>query len=161
MTRPGTGALAYLITFSCYGTRIHGSERGSVDRDHNTPKTPWLSASAARLKTEESLMRHEPFRLDKESRQVVRDAIQAVCVHREWSLLAAHVRTTHVHAVVAADAHPQRIMVDFKAYASRALTQGCSGQLGNKALEPPWEHAVLVGAGECAGRGILCFIGAR
>jgi len=77
-------------------------------------------------------MRHEPFRLDKESRQVVRDAIQAVCVHREWSLLAAHVRTTHVHAVVAADAHPQRIMVDFKAYASRALIRVALGNSETK-----------------------------
>ena len=31
MDRP----LAYLITFSCYGSHLHGSESGSVDRNHN------------------------------------------------------------------------------------------------------------------------------
>ena len=27
-------AIAYLITFRCYGTWLHGDERGSVDRKH-------------------------------------------------------------------------------------------------------------------------------
>jgi hypothetical protein len=27
--------LAYLITFRCYGTWLHGDSRGSVDRFHN------------------------------------------------------------------------------------------------------------------------------
>ena len=27
--------LSYFITFSSYGTRLHGSENGSVDRNHN------------------------------------------------------------------------------------------------------------------------------
>ena len=36
-------------------------------------------------------------------------------------LLAAHVRTNHVHAVVEAEARPERIMNEFKSYASRAL----------------------------------------
>ena len=73
-------------------------------------------------------MTQDSYVLDKAGRQLVLDAIRAVCVHREWSLLAAHVRTTHVHAVVAADVHPQRIMVDFKTYASRALTRAGLGR---------------------------------
>jgi len=28
--------LTYLITFSCYGSHLHGSENGSVDRDHQS-----------------------------------------------------------------------------------------------------------------------------
>ncbi len=34
--------LAYFITFTCCGTWLHGDERGSVDREHNTPGTPVL-----------------------------------------------------------------------------------------------------------------------
>jgi len=30
-------ARAYLITFTTYGTWVHGDERGSVDREHNIP----------------------------------------------------------------------------------------------------------------------------
>jgi len=32
--------LAYLITFRCYGTWLHGDERGSVDRFHNQYQSP-------------------------------------------------------------------------------------------------------------------------
>ena len=47
--------------------------------------------------------------------------MQQVCSHREWTLLAAHVRTNHVHVVVAADKSPEQVMNALKAYASRAL----------------------------------------
>ena len=43
----------------------------------------------------------------------------AVCVRRGWSLLAAHVRSNHVHTVVEAEVPPERVMGDFKTYASR------------------------------------------
>jgi REP element-mobilizing transposase RayT len=44
-------------------------------------------------------------------------------VHRGWSLLAAHVRSNHVHTVVEAEVPPERVMGDFKAYASRRLNR--------------------------------------
>jgi REP element-mobilizing transposase RayT len=59
-------------------------------------------------------------------------AIQKVCVHRGWSLLAAHVRTNHVHTVVDAEVPPERIMNDFKAYASRSLNQMKIDEPGRK-----------------------------
>lgn len=34
--------LAYFITFSCYGTWLHGGKETSVDRDHNIPNTEFL-----------------------------------------------------------------------------------------------------------------------
>ena len=49
------------------------------------------------------------------------EAIQEVCGHRGWGLLAAHVRSNHVHTVVEAAIEPERVMNDFKAYASRRL----------------------------------------
>src|ERR1039458_5456600 len=36
--------------------------------------------------------------------------------------MAAHVRSNHVHTVVEAEVPPERVMSDFKAYASRYLT---------------------------------------
>jgi hypothetical protein len=35
--------LAYLITFRCYGTWLHGDERGSIDRFHNRYKSPYIA----------------------------------------------------------------------------------------------------------------------
>jgi len=44
-------------------------------------------------------------------------------MHRGWSLLAAHVRTNHVHAIVEADVRPEKVMNEFKSYASRELNR--------------------------------------
>jgi len=38
-------------------------------------------------------------------------------------LIAAHVRTNHIHAIVDAEVKPERIMNDLKSYASRCLNQ--------------------------------------
>jgi len=68
-------------------------------------------------------MDQAPYLLDSEGRAVLLQALRDVCLHRGWGLLAAHVRTSHVHAVVEAEVRPERIMSDFKAYASRALNR--------------------------------------
>src|ERR1700676_3532539 len=47
---------------------------------------------------------------------------KSVC-NRCWSLLAAHVRTNHVHVVVQAEVQPEKVMNDFKSYASRSLNR--------------------------------------
>ena len=39
--------LAYFITFRAYGTWLHGDERGSVDRLHNTFGSPSLRLMSA------------------------------------------------------------------------------------------------------------------
>ena len=43
--------------------------------------------------------------------------------YRGWTLLAVHVRTTHVHVVLQAELPPERVMNILKSYASRALNQ--------------------------------------
>jgi REP element-mobilizing transposase RayT len=115
--------LAYFITFVCYGTWLHGDERGSVDLGHNVPGTPYLPADVERLKAEQELMDQPPYELDHRRREVVLKTVQEVCAHRGWSLLAAHVRSNHVHIVAQAVAKPEKVMNDFKAYASRRLNE--------------------------------------
>ncbi|MGB7759824.1 MAG: transposase [Bryobacteraceae bacterium] len=115
--------MIYLITFACYGRRLHGAESGSVDREHNVPGTATLEVDPARAAAERRRMDQEPYNLDRIRREAVLEAIREVCSHRGWNLLAAHVRTDHVHAVVEAETAPERVMTDFKVYASRALNR--------------------------------------
>ena len=68
-------------------------------------------------------MKQAAFKLDRESGAVVLGAIREVCCFRGWKLFAAHVRTNHVHVVVEGEDPPEKVIVDFKAYASRALNQ--------------------------------------
>ena len=68
-------------------------------------------------------MDQAPYHLDQICRDAVLESIQEVCSHRGWSLLTARVRSNHVHTVVEAEVAPERVMSDFKAYASRRLNQ--------------------------------------
>jgi REP element-mobilizing transposase RayT len=115
--------LAYLITFTCYGTWLHGKDPLSVDRDHNVSGTPFLAPDPEREESELRRMDQPPYELDVPRRQIVLNAIREVAEYRGWELLAAHVRTTHVHVVVTSTESPERVMNDFKGYASRRLNE--------------------------------------
>jgi REP element-mobilizing transposase RayT len=68
-------------------------------------------------------MSQVPFVLDAYSRAIVLATLHEVCSHRGWMLLAAHVRRSHVHAIVESNVSPEAIMNAFKSYASRNLNQ--------------------------------------
>src|SRR5262249_56623470 len=76
-----------------------------------------------RRQQERVAMSQPAYALDQPRRRIVLATIQEVCRHRGWRLVACHVRTTHVHAIIAAQAAPEKVMNDFKAYASRRLTE--------------------------------------
>jgi REP element-mobilizing transposase RayT len=112
-----------MITFACYGSRLRGGESGSVDRKHNSPGMPTLDVDPVRAAAESERMDQDPYGMDKARRDAVLGAVHGVCSHRGWHLLAAHVRSDHVHLVVEAETVPERVMNDFKVYASRALNR--------------------------------------
>ncbi len=117
-------ALAYLITFRCYGTWLHGDERGSTDRDHNVFGTPFISPNETLNRVSRNTMRREPVYLSAEMRQAVLDAIREVCVHRKWKLRAVHVRTNHAHIVCSIGSHLPAVALNaLKAYSTRKLRE--------------------------------------
>jgi len=115
--------MRYFITFACYGVHLHGDESGSVDRNHSVPGGRLAEASPERV----NMMRHQmdqaPYSLDRVRRTAVLAALREVCLHRGWSLWAAHVRSNHVHVVVEAACGPEKVMNAFKSYASRHLNR--------------------------------------
>ena len=113
----------YFITFSCYGARLHGDETGSVDPSHNLFGSRALEPDLKRVERERLQMRDAPYALDDARRAAVLRAIRNHCVFRAWKLLAAHVRVTHVHVVVETEVSPERVMTEFKSYASRELNR--------------------------------------
>ncbi len=117
------GSLRYFIAFACYGARLHGDESGSVDRHNNFPGSRLLGADSQRASSERQSMLQPPNWLDRERRTAVLSALRGHCTHCGWSLLAAHVRTNHVHAVVEANVRPEKVMNEFKSYASRELNR--------------------------------------
>ncbi len=115
--------LAYFITFTCYGTWLHGDEHGSVDREHNAPGTAVLEPNARRHGHEQEQLRQPPYSLDPPRRQVTLQAIREIAGRKGWVLHAVHVRSNHVHAVVTAVGPPERVMNDLKTAVSRRLNK--------------------------------------
>jgi REP element-mobilizing transposase RayT len=115
--------MTYLITFACYGCHLHCDSSGSVDRNHNIPGSRMVEGAKMRIVAELSRMDQPAYRMENSRRQVVLASFVERCADRQWTLLAAHVRTNHAHVVVEAEARPERVMNDLKSYASRRLNQ--------------------------------------
>jgi REP element-mobilizing transposase RayT len=82
-----------------------------------------LEADPLRVAAQRERMDQMPYGMDKVRRDTVLASMIERCSNSNWTLLAAHVRTNHVHLVVAADVRPERVMNDLKSYASRCLNQ--------------------------------------
>jgi REP element-mobilizing transposase RayT len=116
--------LAYLITFRCYGTWLHGDERGSIDRFHNHYKSPYISPNERWLEHNARKIEGAPVVLSAAQREAVEIAILETCEHRGWLLRALNVRTNHVHVVVSIGAtNPALALNAFKANATRQMRQ--------------------------------------
>ncbi|MBV9300507.1 MAG: hypothetical protein JOY62_04015 [Acidobacteriaceae bacterium] len=102
-------ALAYLLTFSPYGTHLPGSEKGWIDAQRCTPGSP-LGFNPGRQAFWRAHLNEMPFVLNRDAQQITLDTMQSVCTHRQWIAHALHVRTTHVHAVVSGTTAPERII---------------------------------------------------
>jgi len=75
--------LAYFITYTTYGTWLHGEAPGSVDREHNQVGTPWLEPDSQRL-LPTAFGLHPP------------SSVGGLSCFRGWPLHAVHVRSNHV-----------------------------------------------------------------
>ena len=114
--------LAYLLTFRTYGTWHHGDSRKAVDRKHfNRFGSPAMPIAVELAEAELARQKHPTFVLDEPQRTAVGEAIKEVCDHRQHSLHALNVRSNHVHAVVGAEAAPEKIVEAFKSYATRRM----------------------------------------
>ena len=115
-------ALAYLITFRCYGTWLHGDKRGSIDRFHNAYKSPYIEPNPRWQRHNAQALAGEPVILDARRRTSVERAIRETCQFRKWHLHALSVSTNHVHVVVSIDTlKPKRALTALKANATRQM----------------------------------------
>ena len=124
----------YLISFRCYGTWLHGDERGSVDRIHNRYGAPMIQPNPQRVEYEKSLLKSPAVRLNTERRHIVEHAIRETCKIRKWDLWALNVRTNHVQSVITSGKKPGVVLNALKANATRELREARSWQYDHS----PW-----------------------
>ncbi len=122
---------AYLLTWTCYGTWLHGDERGSVDMDHNGYQTPVLRKNEPRERPS-AAKGERVFLLNLATRVIIEATICRHCEIRGWTLVAINVRTNHVHVVVViGEVSPEDAMSQFKAWCTRKLRE--AGHVGRGA----------------------------
>ena len=114
-------ALAYLLTFNTYGSWLHGDERGSIAPNQNTFGEQRIPPNPHLEKSRRDTMKEHPYQLDTSRQRIVLDAILHHIAIRKWQIWAAHIRPTHAHLVASGDIAPERMLNEFKSYASRAL----------------------------------------
>jgi hypothetical protein len=67
-----TSPLAFLITFRCYGTWLHGEERGSIDRrNFNRYGTPDMPANTRVLDSEKAELKNPAVLLNRAQRELL------------------------------------------------------------------------------------------
>jgi REP element-mobilizing transposase RayT len=116
--------LAHLITFRCYGTWLHGDDRGSTDRHYNVYRTPHIPPNEIWSQHNQRALKSAAVSLNAEQRHSVEKAINETCVYRRWLLHARNVRTNHVHLVVSIGAiKPGRALNALKANATRQMRE--------------------------------------
>ena len=129
-------ALAYLITWTTYGTWLHGDSRGWIKKGHAGVQPPdWRLEDLARERMAESAVT-----LTTAQRDIIEDTIRKHCEIRKWFLHAVNARTNHVHVVVKAGRHPDDVMEQFKAWCSRKLSDaaGLNVKVAVKAGRRHW-----------------------
>ncbi len=123
---------AYLITFTTYGTWLPGDRRGSVDRRHDRPGWPHAAGNREVEQRNSERLKYAPFHIGQRERTSISEAIAEVCRVRHWQLCALNLRTCHLHVVVLGQASGDRMMNDFKAYATRRLVVSGLARPGQK-----------------------------
>jgi REP element-mobilizing transposase RayT len=110
--------LAYLITWTTYGTWLHGDERGSFDHSGN-----YIPPDPVRREAEAAMLVEDPVYLTPEQRAVVDALLVEACARLGWELHARNVRTNHVHVVVSAAAEGKQVRSRLKGLASLRLSE--------------------------------------
>jgi REP element-mobilizing transposase RayT len=115
--------MGYHITWGTHGTRLHGSPKPHVDRDHNEYGAPLPPTDPQRESESRERMKGEPVHLTIEQRKLVEEAIRDVARRYGWTIHAIAVQSDHVHVVLTAMREGQALRDALKAVASRALNK--------------------------------------
>ncbi len=78
----GDYPLAYHITFTCYGTHLHGDEKDSVNYRYIKPGTDRIAPNSNWENHERKKLKQRPYEMDAPRRDVVLAAILRVCEYR-------------------------------------------------------------------------------
>lgn len=104
-----------------------------------------LASNPSRQAWWRARLNETPWMLGPEARCITLETIRSVCKHCQWIAHAIRVRTNHVHAVIAGEEVPERMLSDCKAYATRALRRAFSRRFNAAGTGLTMEARVISG----------------
>jgi len=118
------------ITLGTYGTRLHGGDRPTVDREHNHRGEIFIARNAEREKFERDAMRTSAIVLPIEVRSFIEQSIPSLCIRGNWTYrtCAAPAEEDHVHILL--DAERQIHGKDVRKWLKRWLTEALNSKFG-------------------------------
>lgn len=109
--------LAYLLTWTTYGTWLPGDQRGWIRRKHGFQPPNLPVERRAR-----DAMSEPVCELDRVQRHAVEETIRRHGSLRGWRLHAVNCRSNHIHVVVTApNVAPNKVIAQLKAWCTRQL----------------------------------------
>jgi REP element-mobilizing transposase RayT len=108
--------MAWFITWTTYGTWLHGDARGSFLNQTYLPPDPEMEEANL------SQMTGDAVCLTDQQRAIVDTTLVNECLAQGWQLHARNVRTNHVHLVVSAARPGTFVRTRLKALAAKALS---------------------------------------
>jgi REP element-mobilizing transposase RayT len=127
--------LAFLITWTCYGTWLPGDDRGWTkwQKGESIPQ-PRLADWCREHMTE------NPLFLDENQRTIVNDTVALHCQIRGWYLHAVNCRSNHCHTVVTASSYDgEEVRDQLKSWCKRKLKDADkSREIDDKGLREKW-----------------------
>ena len=115
--------MAFHLTWGTKGTRLHGSRKPHVDRDHNEYRGPLAPTDPEREQDSRDRMQGDPVYLTVEQRKLIVEAIRDVARRYGWTIHSIAVQSDHVHVVITACRDGEELRDALKAVASRALNK--------------------------------------
>ena len=114
--------LCYHITFGTYGTRLHGDDRGTVERAHNAFGEPIVGRDGEWQQVEASLLKFPPRMLTVEQRIAVEKIVPEICARGGWEHVDTAAAQDHVHNLVRAAAEGADVRKWLKRWLSQAMS---------------------------------------
>jgi REP element-mobilizing transposase RayT len=99
------------ITWGTYGTRLHGSSRATVDKQHNQRGTPFVPRDASREEFAHALLAYDPVMLAYDQRVAIEDVLPSICLRGGWDYRTCAAAPDHVHLLcdVPRDIHGEKV----------------------------------------------------
>ncbi len=124
------GRTVWHISVGTYGSRLHGSDEPTVDRQHNQRGEPFIPRDDQRRRSAEDKMRSDAVMLSAEQCTAIEKAIPDICRRGGWNFheCAAPPPPDNDHFHVVLDADPSADPKVIRELVKRWLTQSLDEQ---------------------------------